>query len=62
MLVQQTETNTSSPDYITFVRRFFTADKTKDSAFACAISANEPNVFAGIDLQGRSAEHFLYAI
>jgi hypothetical protein len=50
MLVQKTQANPASPDHLTFVSRIFSTNKTKDRAFAGAVTAHKSDMFTGIDL------------
>jgi hypothetical protein len=62
VLVQQAELHVTSAHDIAAIRSFITSDETKDRTLARAVSADEPNMFAGIYLQSGTAQNILRAI
>ena len=62
VLVQQTQTHTTRTHDVATIGGLFASDETKDRALARAVSTYESDVFTGIDLQGRAAQHVLNTI
>jgi hypothetical protein len=62
VLVQQTESQAARTDDVAAIRRFVTSDEPKDRTLARAVSTYQPDVFPGIDLQGRASQHVVNAI
>jgi len=59
MLIQQTQSNSTSLYDVTGVGRFFSTQQANDCAFARAISSYKSDMFTGIDLQGCAPQHIL---
>jgi hypothetical protein len=62
VLVQQTQTHPTRTDHVATIRSLFTSNETEDRALAGAISTDKSDVFTGIDLQGRAAQHVLNSV
>jgi hypothetical protein len=62
VLVQQAQLNATRADHVATIRSVVTSHETENRALAGAVSADEPDVFTGVHLQGGAAQDVLSAV
>jgi hypothetical protein len=62
MLRQQTQPNAASPNHVTAVRGILARNKSKHGRLARTVSANQTDMFTGINLERCTTQNILRAI